>query len=93
MAKKQTAVDYFLKEISEILGIIEPNAIQTLLLISALDEARKMEKEQIKNSWMDGFKSSAEGWNGEMLPHYEDGKQTIDKYKEEYYYETYGKAR
>jgi len=51
------------------------------------------EKEQIKDAWLYGFKSSAEGWNGEMLPHYEDGKQTIDEYKEEYYNETYGKAQ
>lgn len=48
------------------------------------------EKEQIKDAWIDGFKSSSEGWNGEMLPHYEDGEQRISEHKEEYYEETYG---
>lgn len=91
MKNKQTAVDYFLKEISEIIGIIEPNAIQTLFLITALEEAKKIEEKQIKDAWIDGFKSSAEGWNGEMLPHYKDGKQIIAEHKEEYYKETYGK--
>jgi hypothetical protein len=47
------------------------------------------EKEQIKDAWLDGFKSSAEGWNGEMLPYYKDGEQRIAEHKEEYYNETY----
>lgn len=91
METKQTAVDYLINQISDIIGIIKPNVLDTLLFITALEEAKKMEKEQIKDAWIDGFKSSAEGWNGEMLPHYKDGKQIIAEHKEEYYKETYGK--
>jgi hypothetical protein len=91
MENTQTAVDYLINQISDIIGRIKPNVLDTLLFITALEEAKKMEKEQIKDAWIDGFKSSAEGWNGEMLPYYKDGKEIIAEYKEEYYKETYGK--
>jgi hypothetical protein len=50
-------------------------------------ELLQMEKEQIKDAWEDGFMSSAEGWNGEILP--ECYNEVLDT--EEYYNETYGK--
>jgi hypothetical protein len=91
MRNKKTAVDYLINQISDIIGRIKPNVLDTLLFITALEEAKKIEEKQIKDAWIDGFKSSAEGWNGEMLPDYKDGKQIIDEHKEEYFKENYGK--
>jgi hypothetical protein len=67
-----------------------PMDLDTPRMIEAkIESLLKVEKEQIKNAWLDGFKSSAEGWNGEMLPYYKDGEQRIAEHKEEYYNETY----
>lgn len=54
-----------------------------------LEQAKQMEKEQIKNACEEGFMWSAEGWNGEMLEYYKDGNETLELHKEEYYNETY----
>jgi uncharacterized Fe-S cluster-containing protein len=93
MKNKQTAVEW----LEELLHFECKYSLNNEVIINydVLDniimKAKKMEKEQIINAWIDGFKSSAEGWNGEMLPYYKDGKEIIAEYKEEYYKETYGK--
>jgi len=80
MENKQTAVEWLVSQVED---------FHCLLPVDMIEHAKQMEEKQIKDAWIDGFKSSAEGWNGEMLPYYKDGKQTIDEYKEEYYNETY----
>lgn len=91
METKQTAVDFLLHELSEIIGIIAPDAFNAALMKIKYDEAKVMEKEQIKDACEEGFMWSAEGWNGEMISYYKDGNETLESYKEEYYNETYGK--
>jgi hypothetical protein len=76
MANKKTAVDYLINQISDIIGRIKPNVLDTLLFITALEEAKKMEKEQIINA----FKC---GESQEMI------LDEIDS--EDYYNKTYGK--
>ena len=45
--KKQTAVEYLVKELSEILGPLKTEAMQDLLLVDAINKAKEMEKQQI----------------------------------------------
>jgi len=51
-----------------------------------IEEAKKMEREQIVNAWENGFMSTAEGWNGEVTP--EMHNETLNT--EQYYNKTYG---
>lgn len=44
---KQTAVDFLLHEISEIVGIIAPDAFSAGLMKIKYDQAKAMEKEQM----------------------------------------------
>ncbi len=80
---QQTAVDWFY------------NAIQknTLINLSTLyEQAKLMEKEQIEKARLDGFKISAEGWNGEWPFEGKDDSiisEIINNIK--YYNETYNK--
>jgi hypothetical protein len=54
MSNKQTAVDFFLKEMSDIIGIVNTDAFQNLLMVDAYNKAKQMEKEQIKDAFTDG---------------------------------------
>ena len=49
--KQQTAVEYLINEISDILGRIETTSMQDLLMIDVVNKSKEMEKEQIVNSW------------------------------------------
>lgn len=51
------------------------------------EQAKQMEKEQINKAWENGFRSTGEGWNGEIPPECQ-GKILNT---EEYYNEQYGK--
>jgi hypothetical protein len=54
MSNKQTAVDFFLKEMSDIIGIVNADAFQNLLMVDAYNKAKEMEKKQIKDAFTDG---------------------------------------
>ena len=55
-----------------------------------LEQAKKIEKEQIIDAYNDGFKRSGEGWNGEYgIEDFNNLTEEIGS--EEYYKETYGK--
>lgn len=43
---KQTAVEYLIKEFSNILGKIQTEPLQDLFLIDAIKQAKEMEKQQ-----------------------------------------------
>ena len=44
---KQTAVEFLIKEFSEILGPIDTKPMQDLLIMDAMKQAKEMEKQQI----------------------------------------------
>lgn len=48
---KTTAVDYLVKEFSDILGIITTKPMQDLLLAESIKEAKKLEREQHSQTW------------------------------------------
>jgi hypothetical protein len=54
---KQTAVNYLINEISDILGVMETNTMQNLLLVDAVKKAKLMEQEQIDSAYLKGVKS------------------------------------
>jgi hypothetical protein len=49
MSNKQTAVEFLIKEFSEILGPIKTGDIQHLLLVDAIKRAKQMDIEQKRN--------------------------------------------
>jgi len=49
---KQTAVDFLIKEFSDILGPLETKPMQDLLIMAAIKQAKQMEKEQIQDAWI-----------------------------------------
>ena len=52
---KKTAVDYLIKEFSVILGKLKTEPMQDLLLVDAINKAKTMEIEQIKDAYGDGL--------------------------------------
>jgi hypothetical protein len=57
---------------------------------SIFEQAKEMEKEQIMNARLDGFKISAEGWNGEHpFEGVTDYYIMLDINNDEYYNETF----
>ena len=82
---QQTAVDWLVNKIYMVIPNEERNFLQGLK-----DEANQMFEEQIMNARLNGFKESAEGWNGEY-PGWDDKETSIKINNEQYYNETYGK--
>ena len=84
--KRQTAVDYFIKEFSEILGPISTTSIQDLLIVDAVKKAKEIEREQIKNTFVNSrkTKSKCDVWNCK-------GDEKQYESFEQYYNETYGR--
>jgi hypothetical protein len=56
---KQTAVDFLIKEFSEILDPLETKPMQDLLMMAAMKQAKAMEKEQIEDAWYAGDEDGA----------------------------------
>jgi hypothetical protein len=54
---KQTAVEYLIKEFSNILGKIQTEPLQDLFLIDAIKKAKEMEKQQIIDAYHKGYAS------------------------------------
>jgi hypothetical protein len=44
---KQTAVEWLVEELSDVLGPMDTNSIRDLLLMDAINRAKEMEKEQM----------------------------------------------
>ena len=64
MKKKQTAVDYLVKELSAILGPLETKPMQDLLMVDAINKAKQMEEEQIYAKYATRFGTQKEPkWN------------------------------
>jgi len=77
---KQTAVEYLVKELSEILGKIQTQPMQDLLMIDAINKAKQLEKEQLI-----GF-----GYSQINYIDAEIGDLIYKKVPEEIYNETFG---
>lgn len=73
----KTAVDFLLKEISDILGGIITSPMQDLLMLDAFNKAKEMEKQQITNAAM---------W----MPKPYDSLEFLPELARQYYKETYG---
>lgn len=58
MEKKTSSVEYLVKEISEILGKIQTTPMQDLLLIDAIKQAKKMQEQQIKEAYNQGYRDA-----------------------------------
>ena len=54
MENTQTAIDFLLHEISQILGVVHTDAFQNLLMIDAYNKAKAMEKDQIMRAYLSG---------------------------------------
>ncbi len=83
MTTKKTAVDYLLREISEILGEVSTHGLQNLLLVDAYNKAKAMEKEQQVQFYIKGCDDTYGCDEPNLNPDY-DKKQA-----EQYYNETY----
>jgi hypothetical protein len=73
---KQTSVDFLIEEFSAIFGKVNFTAMQGLLLKDAVERAKEMEKEQIKEAFKEG--NLYHGWALKHEP-------------EQYYNKTYKK--
>jgi hypothetical protein len=83
---KQTAVEWLWRWIMDNpFGSFEDG-------VKAYNQAKAMEKEQMCNARLDGFKTSGEGWNGEY-PFEGKNDHTISEEidNNKYYTETYNK--
>lgn len=83
---EQTAVEFLVKEFSEILGQIKTEPMQDLLLVDAINRAKEMEKEQrsqANNGNYCGVCGSTEFWYDEELDssivEYNDGEYDDDE--------------
>lgn len=54
----KTAVEFLVKEFSDILGKIKTEKMQDLFLVDAIKQAKEMEKEQIINAYIDRIKDT-----------------------------------
>jgi len=52
--KKQTAVEFLIKEFSDILGPLDTKPMQDLLIMDAMKKAKEMEKSQIVDAYKNG---------------------------------------
>ena len=77
---KQTAVEFLIKEFSEILGKIKTQPMEDLLLVDAINKAKEMEKQQIIDAYDEGY-----GTRDAF------GDVTENNTGEQHYTETYGK--
>jgi hypothetical protein len=60
---KQTAVEWFSESISEILGKIPLTEKQENLCINALNQAKEMFEQQVRNAWIDGKENKEFGFH------------------------------
>ena len=67
---KQTAVEWLVEELSDVLGPMDTNSIRDLLLMDAINRAKEMEKEQIENAYDKGQESEWHKSMGLMGDHY-----------------------
>jgi hypothetical protein len=51
---KQTAVEWLVEELSDVLGPMDTNSIRDLLLMDAISRAKEMEKEQMVDWYATG---------------------------------------
>jgi len=66
-SKKQTAVEFLIKEFSEILGPLVTKPMQDLLMMDAMKQAKAIEKEQHSRTYnqrlLSNFQTFEHYWN------------------------------
>jgi hypothetical protein len=77
--KQKTAVEYLIKEFSDILGKLQTDSMQNLLLLDAVNKAKAMEKQQI----IEAFGVGCQVESTRLIGYHDMAEQ--------YYNETYGK--
>jgi hypothetical protein len=55
--KKQTSIDYLIKEFSDILGKITTTPMQDMLITDAIIKSKSMHKQEIEDAYGDGYDS------------------------------------
>ena len=75
---KQTAVEFLIKEFSEILGPLETKPMQDLLIVDAINKAKQMDIEQKRNMFDCGRQYQLTG-EGTFKEVYEEIYDTQDK--------------
>lgn len=68
----QTAVDYIVKEISDILGPVVTTSLQDLLLTDAIHKAKAKEREQILRARQDGLDNGFTNGSWDSSLYYEE---------------------
>ena len=63
----KTAVEFLVKEFSDMLGPLDIKPMQELLLVDAIKRAKEMEKERIIKATLYGFRQDSDGddWEGD----------------------------
>jgi hypothetical protein len=69
----KTAVEFLIKEFSDILGPIETTVTGNLLLVDAIKRAKEMEKEQMRSDF----------WHHRRITGYEILKDKVETFKQE----------
>jgi hypothetical protein len=77
MTKSQTALEYLLNELTDIIGELNVDHKKGLLVVDAIEKAKQMEKEQMKDAY----------WNGSV----DIAKSDALSLAEEWFNETYTK--
>jgi hypothetical protein len=85
MATK-TAVDYLVKEFSEILGKIATHAMQDLLMVDAINNAKELQEQQIKDAFNQGYRDGELDAESNTF----DGDVSEFSNAYDYYFQTYG---
>lgn len=68
----KTAVDFLVKEFSDILGKLKTEPMQDLLLVDAIQRAKEMEKEQIEQAFGNGIVSGITNQKGNGKQYYKE---------------------
>jgi len=79
--KKQTPVEFLIKEFSDLLGPLDTKPMQDLLMMDSIKRAKEMEKIQIIDAYNEGDN------NGADRIYYHSNRD--DKSAEQYYNETF----
>ena len=73
---RQTAVEFLVKEFSEILGKIKTQPMEDLLLVDAINKANEMFYRQITNAYESGV---FDGFNNQPLDYYNETYREEEK--------------
>jgi hypothetical protein len=77
MSKEQTAVEFLIKEFSEILGPLETKPMQDLLMMDAMNKAKIKFQRQITDACFDGMQSGFDANYGRAEMYYKEKYENL----------------